>query len=513
MASFARFPNPKRLLPALAFGAAILLIVLEFQGAMPPVILLAALVGGYMAMSVGANDTANNVGPLVGGGTLGLSGGLILAAAFEALGAWVAGGGVAATVQADIIDIQRISDHGSLVPVMLSALLAGAVWLHLATFLKAPVSTTHAIVGGLLGAGIAAAGWEVAHWDQLRPIVLSWFLAPLLGGLIAAGFLYLIKRSIVYQPDPQGAAQRVAPVLMALMAWAFTAFLLVTGLHRLWQVPLWAALAAGGVVALAVFLLVRPRHARLAAPANTPKAGVDRLFRMPLIFAAALLSFAHGANDVANVAGPLSAICSALCGSPVLEQVAMPPWVILVGGLGIALGVLFYGGRLVRVVGSEITELNPSRAFCILMATATTVLLATQLGLPVSTTHIAVGAVVGVGFLREFLKTSYARMIEEIRLRHAGGDADTIARYLERFEAAPFEQKSAMLRELKEQSPEVTLAKRERKGLGAVYRQDLVKRSAVLWIATAWVVTVPLAGIIAAALYQLLAWLTPLLMG
>lgn len=498
----------------LVFVGVTLGLAFVFDGGLTPVMVLAALAGGYMALSVGANDTANNVGPLVGGGALGLTGGLLLAAGLEALGALVAGGDVAATVQGGIIEIERLPNDQALVLVMVSALLAGGIWLHTATYLKAPVSTTHSIVGGLLGAGIAAAGWGVAHWERLGPIILSWFLAPLLGGLIAAGFLYLIKRTIDFQPDRRQAAQRMAPVLVALMAWAFTAFLLVTGLRRVWQIPLGSALLAGAAVGLVAYFLLRPLVARQAERADPGKAGVDRLFRLPLILAAGLLSFAHGANDVANVAGPLAAICGALCGAGVTHQTVLPAWVMLVGGLGIALGVLLYGGRLVRVLGSEITELNPARAFCILMATATTVLLATQLKLPVSTTHIAVGAVFGVGFLREFLKTSYGRMIEEIRLRHAGWDAASVARYLERFEAAPIDDKAAMLRELKEQSPEVELAKRERKGLRALYHQDLVKRSAVLWIVTAWVVTVPLAGLAAAAIYRLLDWAAPLgLMG
>src|SRR3990167_11557144 len=229
-------------------------------------LIVAAVVGGYMAMDIGANDAANNMGPAVGSGAMTMGWAIVVAAIFEAMGAIVAGGEVVGTIKGGIIDSKQITDATLFAWVMFSALLAGALWLHLATAIGAPVSTTHSIIGAVMGAGIAAGGWGLVNWGTIGSIVVSWLVSPLMGGAIAALFLYIIKRSITYRNEMTEAATRTVPWLIAVLAWA----------------------------------AVRRPVARLALRQDNSKDGVNKLFTWPLVCSAALLSFAHGANDVAN---------------------------------------------------------------------------------------------------------------------------------------------------------------------------------------------------------------------
>lgn len=464
----------------------------------------AAMIGGYMAMNIGANDVANNVGPAVGSRAITLVGAIAIAAFFEAGGAIIAGGDVVGTIKKGIIDPAQIGDRDIFIWLMIAALLAAALWLNAATALGAPVSTTHAIVGGVLGAGIAAGGPLIADWTQVGQIAASWVISPVLGGVIAAGFLYLIKRTVTYQADVMAAAKRMVPILVAAMAWAFATYLMLKGVKHLWKVSFGTAAFIGFVVAAAVYLLVKPRIARQSTRLPQQKESVNELFTLPLICAAALLSFAHGANDVANAIGPLAGINEAIVGGAVSAKAAIPIWVLMVGALGISLGLALYGPKLIRTVGSEITELDRMRAFCIAMAAAITVIVASQLGLPVSSTHIAVGGVFGVGFLREHLKVRYAQMIEEIRTHHENDSPEAVEAFLARFEAANVTGKGEMLRELKSRTEDRLLRKVERKNLGKLHRLELVKRSLLLLIVAAWVITVPLAGIIGAMFFFML---------
>jgi PiT family inorganic phosphate transporter len=463
----------------------------------------AAMIGGYMALNIGANDVANNVGPAVGSHAITLTGAIFIAAIFESAGALIAGGDVVGTIKGGIIDPALIADPDTFIWLMIAALLAAALWLNVATVLGAPVSTTHSIVGGVLGAGIAAGGWGIADWHQVGQIAASWVISPVLGGLIAAGFLYLIKRSITYQDDVMAAAKRMVPLLIALMAWAFSTYLMTKGLNHVWDVSFNIALLGGFGFACAVYLSVRPIIARTAGRLDNHKASVNDLFTFPLIFAAALLSFAHGANDVANAVGPLAAIHEAILGGgSIARQAPIPIWVMLIGAIGISLGLALYGPKLIRTVGSEITELDRTRAFCIAMAAAITVIVASQLGLPVSSTHIAVGGVFGVGFLREYLKVNYARMIADIEDHHSDRTPEATADFLGRFEAANASTKGQMLRALKGPTTgKRFLNKAERKGLGRIHRMELVKRSLLWRIAAAWVITVPIAGGLAAMFF------------
>jgi inorganic phosphate transporter, PiT family len=493
-----------RLGVGLVFVVLIMLYTGLTQGATGPqavMLVAAAMIGGYMAMNIGANDVANNVGPAVGSKAISMVGAVLMAAVFEAAGALIAGGDVVSTIQKGIIRPEAIAGTDRFVWLMTAALLAAAVWLNIATALGAPVSTTHSIIGAVLGAGLAAGGLQAANWGQLGEIAASWVISPLLGGGIAAGFLYWIKHGITWRGDMVDAARRTVPLLIGLMAAAFGTYLVLKGLSKVWKTGVVQALAIGGVVGvLAWRLALAWVHARAATLLNT-KASINSLFTLPLVCAAALLSFAHGANDVANAVGPLAAVADAVRSGAVGQKAAIPLWVMVVGAVGIAIGLLMYGPKLIRKVGSEITELDQMRAFCIAMSAAVTVIVASQLGLPVSSTHIAVGGVFGVGFLREYLKRRHAGAIEFIQMHHLGEDKEVVERFLADFSAASLEKKRDMLAQLKAHAAPAELSKPERKRLKKVYRQQLVKRSELLKIAAAWVITVPATALLAAMAY------------
>mgnify|MGYP001812364090 FL=1 len=288
-----------RLGMALLFIVGIVLTLISREGEISFMLVIAAMIGGYMAMNIGANDVANNGGPAVGSRALTLTGAIFIAAIFEASGALIAGGDVVGTIKKGIIDPALINDTDIFIWLMMAALLAGALWLNLATAIGAPVSTTHSIVGGVLGAGIAAGGFGIADWGTMGQIAASWVISPVLGGIIAATFLYFIKRTITYKSDMLDAAQRMVPLLIGIMAWAFGTYLVLKGLKKIWKVEMPVALAIGFAIAIAIYLLSRKLLKRSARQLENNKAAINKMFIIPLIFAAALLSFAHGANDVA----------------------------------------------------------------------------------------------------------------------------------------------------------------------------------------------------------------------
>jgi len=226
------------------------------------------------------------------------------------------------------------------------------------------------------------------------------------------------------------AAKRTVPLLIGIMSFAFTTYLILKGLNKVWKVEVLTATLIGLFIGLVTWLLVRPIVHYRANTIEPNKSGINSLFTVPLILSAALLSFAHGANDVANAVGPLAAIVDTVLQGNVSSKAEIPLWVMVVGAIGISLGLTLYGPKLIRTVGGEITELDQMRAFCIAMSASLTVIVASQLGLPVSSTHIAIGGIFGVGFLRERLKTQYARMIEDIRLHHSGADKEQVEVFL-----------------------------------------------------------------------------------
>jgi PiT family inorganic phosphate transporter len=408
---------------ALFFMVAVLTYSFMSTGGVPNNMFLAiaALFGAYMAMNIGANDVANNVGPAVGSKALTMGGAIVIAAIFEASGALIAGGDVVNTIKKGIIDIDAFGGNtDSFIWAMMAALLAAALWLNFATMAKAPVSTTHSIVGGVMGAGIAAAGFGIVAWGTMAKIAASWIISPLLGGIIAASFLFAIKKTMVFKENKIEAAVKWVPVFVAIMSWAFVTYLTLKGLKKVWpsivdiliflpdtKKPTFVVAALFGlIVAIVGYLVLKTIIAKKAHTIENTRAGINMLFTVPLIFAAALLSFAHGANDVANAIGPLAAINDAVMSGGISVKAGIPLWVMAVGAIGIAVGLALYGPKLIKTVGSEITELDQMRAFSVAMAASITVIIASQLGLPVSSTHIAVGGIFGVGFLREYLDTT-----------------------------------------------------------------------------------------------------------
>jgi PiT family inorganic phosphate transporter len=487
---------------SLLFLLGVWLTVGAFSQGTPNSMLLmaAAVIGGYMAINIGANDVANNVGPAVGSGALSLGAAVIIAAIFESAGALIAGGDVVSTIKGGIIDPSNLDSAQAFVWLMTAALLAGALWLNLATWMGAPVSTTHSIVGGVLGAGIAAGGWGIADWAVMGKIAASWVISPVLGGALAALFLFLVKKTVLYRKDVIPAARTFVPMLVAIMAWAFGTYLMIKGVKKIVKVDFLTASLVGLVAAAVVYAAVRALVKRRAATMENSAVGVSTLFTWPLIFAAALLSFAHGANDVANAIGPLAAINDALSSGGVVTAASIPLWVMMVGALGLAVGLMLFGPRLIKTVGSEITELDKTRAFCVALSAALTVILASQLGLPVSSTHIAIGGVFGVGFLREYLKSNYATQLHKIMEHHDAEEQARLKPFLDDFRNASVEEMEDLLKQAKKKK-QVPLSKSERKRLKKLYREEMVKRSHLMKIAAAWIITVPASAIMAALLF------------
>jgi len=456
--------------PLIAPGIALAFIVVAglsaalFFGSQPGnlVVIAAAVFGAYMALNIGANDVANNMGPAVGANALSMGGAIVIAAIFETAGALLAGGDVVATISKGIVDPASIAETERFIWAMMSALIAAALWVNLATRIGAPVSTTHSVVGGVMGAGLAAAGISAISWPVMGAIAASWVISPVLGGAIAAAFLALIKTRVIYRDDKIAAARHWVPILVGVMAGTFAAYLALKGLKHIIRMDFGLALFIGLCIGLAVWALSIPLIRRQSEGLDNRDRSLKKLFSLPLIISTALLSFAHGANDVANAVGPLAAVVHATEFGAAAGKVAIPQWVMVIGALGISFGLFLFGPRLIRMVGSQITKLDPMRAYCVALSAAITVIVASWLGLPVSSTHIAVGGVFGVGFFREW--------------------------YMERHRR-PSDISNGNVRRL---PPE------ERR------RRKLVRRSHFLTIVAAWVVTVPAAAAMSAAIYLIL---------
>ncbi len=469
-------------------------------------LIIGAVFGAYMAMNIGANDVANNVGPAVGSGALTMFWAIVIAVIFEGAGALIAGGEVVKTIKKGIIDPGMIDNPEIFIWAMTAALLSAAVWLNFATYIGAPVSTTHSIVGGVMGAGIAAAGFKIVAWGTMGKIAASWIISPFLGGVIAASFLYFIKKKIIYKDDMLGSAQKIVPFLIAVMAMAFSTYLILKGVKKIVKVDFLTALALGTAFAVTTYYIVRPMIVKAAQKLEHTRVGVNSLFTIPLIFAAALLSFAHGANDVANAIGPLAAINDAIMSGGISEKAEIPFWVMSVGAIGIAVGLALYGPKLIKTVGSEITELDQMRAFSIAMAASITVIIASQLGLPVSSTHIAVGGVFGVGFLREYLDNSESRFLENVKekFKKDKKDLEKLQTEFVNFEKIDTKSKKDYekileLYKLIEEKQE--LVKVEKKEFKSAKQIKYVKRDAVKKIVAAWIITVPAAATLSAGVF------------
>ncbi len=426
-------------------------------------LILILLTGFYMAWNIGANDVANAMGTSVGSGALTLRRAVILAAILEFSGAFFFGSHVSQTMQSGIINADLFASHPrTLVYGMLAALASAGIWLHLASYFGWPVSTTHSIVGAIVGFGAVVGGLEAIYWEQVGFIVSSWILSPLLGGILGYYIFNIIRKKIFYTLNPVEAARRFTPFIVFIVISVLALVLVFEGLRNLHLelnliekglLTLGAGLLGAGI---SYFLVQRisPSTREISVPVygadvthslerarkhlqkvQTSTAGelqyhvgllveevkgieqtiqqkqeiesshseylkVEKIFGYLQIMSACMMAFAHGANDVANAIGPLSAAVAILTTGLFAVDASVPNWALALGGLGIVIGLATWGWRVIETIGKKITELTPSRGFAAEFGAATTIVLASRLGMPVSTTHTLVGAVLGVGFAR-----------------------------------------------------------------------------------------------------------------
>jgi len=380
---------------------------------------LAVIFGLYMTWGIGANDVANAMGTSVGSGAITVKQAIVIAAIFEFAGAFIAGGNVTSTIRKGIIDPTSIANQPEiLVFGMLAALLAAGVWLMIASTRGWPVSTTHSIVGALVGFTVAGIGVDAVHWGKIGQIAASCVISPVLGGFLAYMLMMSIRKFILDTEHPFESARRWGPVYVFLVGFIISLVTLFKGLKHLnleMTIPMsfLAALVFGAFIAAIGWVLIQKVEVDPEADRDYHFASVEKIFVPMMIFTACAMAFAHGSNDVANGIGPLAAVASIIrSGGEMAQTSELPFWILVMGGIGIVAGLVTMGYRVMQTIGTRITQLTPSRGFCATLAAAATVVLASRTGLPVSTTHIAVGAVVGVGM---------ARGLDAIDLRVIGG--------------------------------------------------------------------------------------------
>ncbi|GMQ75557.1 MAG: inorganic phosphate transporter [Gammaproteobacteria bacterium] len=370
-------------------------------------LILAAAFGLFMAWGIGANDVANAMGTSVGSRALSLRQAIVIAAIFEFLGAVLAGGQVTTTIRKGIIDPDLLAGSPELLVFgMLASLLAAGVWLMVASYFGWPVSTTHTIVGAIVGFAMVGIGITAVQWAKVGSIVASWVVSPLLAGVLAFALFRSVQRLIFDAEDPFRAAKRYVPMYIFLVGFIIALVTLLKGLKHVGlelstgQSYLLATVA--GLLAMAIgAILVRRIRLQAGADRDFAFTNVERVFAVLMVFTASAMAFAHGSNDVANAIGPVAAIVGVVqSGGEVVQKSALPLWVLLVGAVGIVAGLATYGVRVMAVVGERITELTPSRGFAATLAAAATVVVASGTGLPISTTQTLVGAVLGVGMAR-----------------------------------------------------------------------------------------------------------------
>lgn len=368
---------------------------------------LAIVFGLYMTWGIGANDVANAMGTSVGSGAITVKQAIIIAAIFEFAGAFIAGGHVTKTIRKGIIDPTPIANNPEiLVFGMLAALLAAAIWLMVASTRGWPVSTTHSIVGAIVGFAMVGIGIDAVEWGKIGMIAASWVVSPLMGGTIAFLLMMSIRALILNTENPFQSAKRWGPAYVFLVGFIISLVTMFKGLKHL-NLELSAgmsfvvAILFGVFVAAVGWALINRVKVDPSADRDFHFASVEKVFTPMMIFTACAMAFAHGSNDVANGIGPLAAVVSIVqSGGEVTQKAGLPLWVLVLGGFGIVVGLATMGYKVMKTIGTRITELTPSRGYCATLAAAATVVLASRTGLPVSTTHIAVGAVIGVGLAR-----------------------------------------------------------------------------------------------------------------
>ena len=370
-------------------------------------IVLAVMFGLYMTWGIGANDVANAMGTSVGSGALSVKQAIIIAAIFEFAGAFLAGGHVTKTIRKGIIDPTTVIDQPEiLVWGMLSALIAAAIWLTVASWLGWPVSTTHSIIGAIVGFAIVGIGVEAVNWPKIGTIVLSWLVSPIVGGALSFFLMISIQKLILDTEKPLINAKRYAPYYVFLVGFVIALVTLFKGLKHL-DIDLSVAQSFifSGILALILtiisYFLINKIDAPSGESVREQFKQVEKIFGILMIFSASAMAFAHGSNDVANGIGPMAAVISIVdSGGEVVQKSDLPIWILFVGGLGIVIGLSTLGYRVMLTIGTKITELVPTRGFSAELAAAATVVIASRTGIPVSTTQIAVGAVMGVGLAR-----------------------------------------------------------------------------------------------------------------
>ena len=373
----------------------------------------------YMACNIGANDVANAMGTSVGSGSLTFKQAIYVAAVAEFAGAFFVGGHVSDTIRKGMLDPTIFSDAPlHLVYGMIAALIAAALWLNISSYLGWPVSTTHSIVGAVVGFGVAAGGMDAINWSKVWGVVISWVVSPIMGGLVAFLLFRFLTNQVFRRRNPLLYAKRILPFMVFLVCVILANAMFYKGLKNLhldFSYP--EAITYAIIFGMVGFLISKPLAKKIP---DIPKKEIhkqleatENIFKYLQIITAFYVAFAHGSNDVANAVGPLAAVVSILNSGTVAMKVAMPPWILALGGGFIVLGLLIWGRRVMETVGSKITEITPSRGFCATFAGASVVLICSKMGLPVSTTHTLVGSVIGVGLARG-LPTLNLGIIQEI---------------------------------------------------------------------------------------------------
>jgi PiT family inorganic phosphate transporter len=384
-------------------------------------LIAAVFLGLYMTWGIGANDVANAMGTSVGSRAITFKQAILIAAFFEFVGAFLAGGHVTSTIRKGIIDPMPIINQPEvLIWGMLAALLAAGIWLMVASYMGWPVSTTHSIVGALVGFCIVGIGPQSVNWGKIGAIVASWIISPVIGATFAFFIMISIQRLILDSDKPLKNALRYSPFYVFLVGFLISLVTLYKGLkHLKLDLSILQTFVAAIIIGIAlaiigkIFIQRRQSQYKFDSDAKSEYTQIERIFGVLQICTACAMAFAHGSNDVANGVGPLAAINSiVMSGGEVMQRSPLPIWILILGGTGIVIGLATMGHKVMRTIGTRITELVPTRGYSAELAAAATVVVASRTGIPVSTTHIAVGAVMGVGI---------ARGIKALNLRVIGG--------------------------------------------------------------------------------------------
>ncbi len=368
---------------------------------------LAVLFGLFMAWGIGANDVANAMGTSVGSGAITFRQAIIIAATFELAGAVLAGGEVTKTIRKGIIDVSSLSGSPELVVYgMLASLLAAGIWLLIASRMGWPVSTTHSIVGAIVGFAMSSVGMDAVNWGKVGAIVASWVTSPVLAGVISFAVFSSVQKLVIDTDNPIANAKKYVPFYIFMVGFIISMVTLLKGLkhigmHLPFRQNLLIAIGIGGVIAVIGAALIRRVRIDPNADRDFHYANMEKIFGVLMIFTAISMAFAHGSNDVANAIGPVAAIVGIVqSGGEIAQKSTLPIWILFMGGVGIVIGLATYGHKVMATIGKGITELTPSRGFAAELGAATTVVFASGTGIPVSTTHTLVGAVLGVGLAR-----------------------------------------------------------------------------------------------------------------